>query len=314
MRISGFGPYALSCCVVAAMLAGCGGRAADGVMPVNSGAGAYTREKFPYHKSFFYTGRAQDFKVPASVRKIRVIALGAHGAGIPEVRGGRVSAIIPVTPGEVLALFVGGNASRSTGGFNGGADGGKGYEGGHQGYGGGGASDIRQHGDSLSDRILVSGGGGGQGGGQGRYAAGGIGGKGGGETGGTGGTGGTYYSGGSYIGGGGGDGGTQYAGGLGGLGSNCYGSYPSGAKGLLGTGGIGGLGGGYYDNPGGGGGGGGYYGGGGGGGGSSYESACVAAGGGGGGGSSYAEPRAIGVHFWQAWKESAGNGLIVLSW
>jgi hypothetical protein len=315
MRILGVSRYALSCSLAAAMLAGCGGRAGDGVMPLTAGPVAPAYHKFPYHKTFNYAGRAQDFKVPAGVRRLQVVALGAHGAGIPQIRGGRVSAMIPVTPGEVLEVYVGGNASGVTGGFNGGADGGKGYEGGRPGYGSGGASDIRQHGDSLGDRILVSGGGGGQGGGQGRYTKGGVGGKGGGLTGGTGGTGGSNYSStGSYGGGGGGAGGTQYDGGPGGVGSDCYGSYPSGAKGTLGAGGVGGLGGGYYDNPGGGGGGGGYYGGGGGGGGSSYGSRCVGAGGGGGGGSSYVERRASDVHMWQAWKESAGNGLVVLSW
>ncbi|HLY03901.1 MAG TPA: glycine-rich protein, partial [Candidatus Cybelea sp.] len=193
MRISGSGRYALSCCLAAAMLAGCGGHANDGVMPIGAASGgASSYYKFPYHKSFYYTGREQEFKVPASVRHIKVIALGAHGAGIPEVRGGRVSAILPVAPGQELLVVVGGNAAGANGGFNGGADGGQGYQGGHPGYGGGGASDVRQRGGQLSDRIVVSGGGGGQGGGQGRYASGGVGGKGGGLTGGTGGTGGTY--------------------------------------------------------------------------------------------------------------------------
>jgi hypothetical protein len=313
MRISVVGRDALSCCLAAAMLAGCGGHA-GGAIPLTAGSVASPSTKFPYHKTFNYTGRAQEFKVPAGVRHLKVIALGAHGGGIPQVRGGRVSAMIPVTPGEVLTVYVGGNASRASGGFNGGADGGKGYQGGETGDGGGGASDIRQHGVSLADRIVVSGGAGGHGGGQGRYAEGGAGGKGGDLTGGTGGNGKTYYSGSGYTGGGGGKGGTQYEGGPGGLGSDCYGSYPSGAKGALGVGGIGGLGGGYYDNPGGGGGGGGYYGGGGGGGGSSYRSDCLGAGGGGGGGSSYVERKASDVEMWQGWKQSAGNGLVVISW
>jgi hypothetical protein len=75
------------------------------------------------------------------------------------------------------------------------------------------------------------------------------------------------------------------------------------------------AGGGYkYNTAGGGGGGGGYYGGGGGGGGSSFETYCIAAGGGGGGGSSYVERSATDVHMWKGWKQSAGDGLVVINW
>jgi hypothetical protein len=312
MRLSGFVHYSWSC-VALAMLAGCGGAHTTAeLVPMNAAPNS-----FPYHKSFYATGKAQDFKVPATVKQLKVIALGAHGAGSIETRGGRVSATIPVTPGEVLAIFVGGNASGATGGFNGGGNGGNGYDGGDAGDGGGGASDVRQGGAGLSNRILVSGGGGGQGGGQNddRYGDGGAGGKGGDETGGVGGRGGLdRYSGtGNYYSGVGGGGGTQHDGGRGGLGSNCE-SAGQGTDGRLGAGGSGGLGGGSGANPGGGGGGGGYHGGGGGGGGATDSGVCVAGGGGGGGGSSYAERRASDVHMWQAWKESAGNGLIVLSW
>jgi hypothetical protein len=227
--------YALG--VIAALaFAGCGGLQ---VAPTG-GAPSGAPDSFPYHKTFNYTGGAQNFKVPAGVRQLKVIALGAHGAGFPKVRGGRVSAVIPVTPGEVLTVFVGGDASRASGGFNGGADGGKGYEGGHAGFGAGGASDVREHGVSLGDRIVVVGGGGGQGGGQGRSAKGGAGGKGGDETGGAGGTGGNCCSSFGFSGGGGGNGGTQYSGGLGGLASDCHSSYPGGANGRLGGGGVGG--------------------------------------------------------------------------
>lgn len=58
----------------------------------------------------------------------------------------------------------------------------------------------------------------------------------------------------------------------------------------------------------------GYYGGGGGGAGSSFENDCSAAGGGGGGGSSYAEPSATSVRFWQGWKNRKPNGLVVFTW
>jgi hypothetical protein len=86
----------------------------------------------------------------------------------------------------------------------------------------------------------------------------------------------------------------------------------------LGKGGRGGDGGknrSYAHGDGGGGGGGGYYGGGGGGGGNAgYGSVYGFPGGGGGGGSSYVEPSATNVHMWQGWKQSAHNGLVVLSW
>jgi len=311
MSIAGFGRFALSLSAVAAMLAGCGGRASDGIVPTS-----VVPDSFPYHKSFYSTGKVQDFKVPVGVKQLKVILLGAHGAGSIETRGGRVSAVILVTPGETLAVFVGGNASGATGGFNGGGDGGNGYSGGHSGNGGGGASDVRQHGQALANRILVSGGGGGQGGGQDdRYGDGGVGGGGGDVTGAVGGRGGLdrYNRSGNYYSGVGGKGGTQRFGGRGGPGSNCVTS-GHGADGTLRAGGAGGLGGGYYDDPGGGGGGGGYYGGGGGGGGAAHKTFCTAGGGGGGGGSSYADRRATDVHMWRAWKESAGNGLVVISW
>ena len=94
-------PYPLGVCAAVAMLAGCGGRAGNGVVPSNA-----IPNSFPYHKSFYYTGAAQDFKVPAGVRQVKVIARGAHGAhsvASPEAYGGRVDAVIPVTPGEHLA-------------------------------------------------------------------------------------------------------------------------------------------------------------------------------------------------------------------
>jgi hypothetical protein len=180
--------------------------------------------------------------VPTQVTRITVVARGAHGAGSPLPYGGRVHAVIPVAPGEKLVIYVGGDASGSIGGFNGGANGAKGYCDNCPAYGGGGASDVRQGGGGPTDRD--------------GYGAGGLAGKGGGRTGGAGGAGGSYCSGYSS---GGGEGGTQSAGGKGGHGENC-GYYPgnSGASGTLLTGGAGGQGGPYGGSgPGGGGGGGG---------------------------------------------------------
>ncbi len=160
------------------MLAGCGGQGSNGVMPTG-----VPDSSLPHHKTFNYTGAAQDFTVPAGVTDISVVARGAKGGGSNGAHGGRVHAVIPVTPGEKLVVYVGGDGSGTTGGFNGG--GGGGYTGDSGGSGGGGATDVREGGTSLSDRILAVGGGGGRGG-VSYFGAGGSGGKGGGKTGGAG--------------------------------------------------------------------------------------------------------------------------------
>jgi hypothetical protein len=197
-------------------------------------------------QTFNYTGNVQTFTVPACVSQITVDlrgaagGAGAYGAG---GLGGRLYAVYPVTPGQVLNIYVGGTP------YNGGGS--------STTYGGagGGASDIRIGGTALANRVLVAGGGGGGG-----YNCGSSnsnnGGAGGGTTGGTGyqcnfqtsyvGTGGTPSSGGSQLG-------------------SCMSPAANGSLGIGGTG---------YTY--GGGGGGGYYGGGaacygGGGGGSSFS-------------------------------------------
>lgn len=309
MKVSARTRVAICSVAAAALLAGCGGSAA-GALDLLAGAVPST---LTHHRTFRYTGKAQAFRVPAGVTSIAIVALGA--AGQPSYRaasgrGGRVYAVIPVTPGETLRIFVGGGGFASyqygDGGFNGGGNGGGFYE---HGYGGGGATDVREGGNRLTDRILVAGGGGGAGGGDG-----GNGGAGGGSIAGAG----SGVSG--SNGGGGGGGGTQLAGGAGGKAGR--GAYPKrshgypGKRGKIAVGGTGGNGG--YglgsssDGLGGGGGGGGYYGGGGGGGGFGGECGC--SGGGGGGGSSYIEPSAKKFRSWQGWKDATGNGLAVISW
>ncbi|HEY6326621.1 MAG TPA: hypothetical protein VIW73_08955 [Candidatus Cybelea sp.] len=312
MRIAAGRGYYVAPCTIVAMLTGCAGHYASGVLPSTGGA--------PFavsgNRTFHYTGGGQPFTVPKGVTRLAVVARGGAGAGgIHSIggKGGRVYAIIPVTPGEKLRVFVGGAGTRRTGGFNGGADGGGRLCGVCPGHGGGGASDIRLS-DKISERILIAGGGGGGGGTRrpGVNSSPGYGGKGGGSAGGSGGEGSRNPSG-----GGGGLGGTQTRGGTGGAGG--FGQFRRdrgyrGKRGLLGDGGMGGApGGGYSDAGGGGGGGGGYYGGGGGGGGGSATSAG-SSGGGGGGGSSYAERNATHVHMWQGWKNASGDGLIVISW
>jgi hypothetical protein len=297
--------YAFSLSASVAFLSGCGGS-----QPPIGTPGALVRAAAGY-RTFKYTGAEQRFKVPAGVTVIAVDALGAAGgiqAGGSEqgALAGRVSAELPVTPGESLAVFVGGTSSSVDGGYNGG--------GGGQGSGsyvsgaGGGASDIRENGDTLADRILVAGGGGGQG-----DASPDSGGLGGGKTAGTGengrNLGGTTKC--KEPQGHGGGGGTQHSGGSGGrAGKGACRGLP-GTAGTLGNGGAGGD-----SNLGGGGGGGGYYGGGGGGGGFIIFSYGYATGtaGGGGGGSSYAEPSAKKYQSWRGWKDAIGNGKIVITW
>jgi hypothetical protein len=295
---------AMSLGAAAALLAGCN------VSQPLVGAPNVISAAQSHHQTFEYTGKPQYFDVPAGVRLITVDALGASGganySGLQGGLGGRITAELPVAPGGSLAIFVGGSTNGASGGYNGGGEG-VSFTIDSQlvtSYGGGGATDIRESGTGLQDRILVAGGGGGMGSSLG--SGGGDGGLGGGKVAGNGANGAGSKSGGRdyrdcHSFGGGGGGGTQHDGGKGGR-KSCV--EPGGTAGALGDGGSGAEG---STGAGGGGGGGGYYGGGGGGGGDNYGG-----GGGGGGGSSYAEPRATSVHMRRGWE--TGNGLVVISW
>ncbi len=214
--------------------------------------GAFAFTQGTAQVTFNYTGGVQTYTVPAGAFTVTVDAYGAQGGfgyavpGVGAGQGGRVQATLAVTPGEVLNIYVGGQGGAGgttvggTAGYNGGGTGG-GWSGGRSGGGGGGASDIRQGGTALSNRVIIASGGGGTGV---NYSSGNRGGDGGGLTGANGLTG-------TYL----GAGATQSAGGA-----------PNGALGQGGNAPAGQTGGG---------GGGGYYGGGasaweGGGGGSSY--------------------------------------------
>jgi hypothetical protein len=206
---------------------------------------------------FAYTGDVQLWSPPSGASNIQFDIIGASGGR--GGGGGRVTGTLSGVP-QTLHIYIGGAGSEganASGGFNGGgaAGGNRGNEG-----SGGGASDIRT-GSSLSDRIVVAGGGGGAGGYAG--AAGGAGGN-------------TMAESGGSGQGGGGAGGSQNSGG-----SPGYSNGGSAASaGSLGRGGVGGT----SWNAGGGGGGGGWYGGGGGG---ADDDSCCSDAGGGGGGSSY---------------------------
>jgi hypothetical protein len=315
MKLSNFLPQTLGIVAASALLTACGG----GSQIPASTAGNAARGEAMKSQIFDYTGKEQTFKVPTGVTHVTVLSLGAgtpSGGNYVGSNGGLVKATIPVTPGETLAVYVGGegkpgvNRSGGDAGFNGGGDGGIGvYRGRYSngGVGGAGASDVREGGNALQNRVVVAGGGGGGGVALGFYGAG-SGGSGGGLQGNPGGSG---YPG-SPIGGGGG-GGTQTTPGKGGVGGQRYSFHQgaSGHRGRLHRGGRGG-GGGNYSGGGGGGGGGGYYGGGGGGAGSGSTSG-VGGGGGGGGGSSWIEPGATHVVNIRG-AGTADNGQIVISW
>ncbi|CAN5823725.1 hypothetical protein BH11BAC7_BH11BAC7_03980 [soil metagenome] len=234
--------------------------------------------------TFNYTGAVQTYTVPACATSINVTVLGAKGGNgttIPGGSGGSVQATIPVTPGEVLNIYVGqqgtDNVISGPATFNGGgsvfsytSDGTAGT--------GGGASDIRRSPYTTTDRLVVAGGGGG--GGYQNCA----GGNGGGLTG----QDGVPFPSWPNAGG---KGGTQSTGGNAGIACCSCPTYTSSGTLLQGGNGSG-------DGAGGGGGGGGYYGGGG---------SCFS---GGGGGSSYADPSATGVIHTQGANNAAGQVVI----
>ena len=119
-------------------------------------------------QTFNFTGGIQTFTVPCGVDTVFLQTWGAQGgsgavggsstSGGAGGLGGYAEGFLPVTPGQVLNVFVGGQGATPTGGFNGGANGGTQNAG-----GGGGASDVRVNGTAESDRVITGGGGGGGG-------------------------------------------------------------------------------------------------------------------------------------------------------
>jgi hypothetical protein len=136
--------------------------------------------------TFNHTGSLQTWVVPNGVNWVKVNCQGAEGAtGVfhtpnvsitfnPGGKGGKSEGILKVTPGETLYVYVGGFVASPTTGTNGQL-----IQGGWNGGGdaivdvtlntqsipgaGGGASDIRQGGNSLAHRKIIAGGGGGGG-------------------------------------------------------------------------------------------------------------------------------------------------------
>jgi hypothetical protein len=216
--------------------------------------------------TYEYTGSEQTFTVPTGTNSITVEAWGAQGgsSAAPDNgsyaigfggKGGYAVGENPVTTGQVLHIYVGGEGESSTsctyqsiayGGYNGGGNS-INYPGG----GGGGASDVRIGGTDLANRIIVAAGGGG-----GAHGYNGItGGAGGGLNGQDG------IQIGSFASRDPGHGGTQTEGGYGQSGSGSLGQGASGSPNHAGGGGGGYYGGGCGDNSTGGGGGSSYIGG-----------------------------------------------------
>lgn len=236
-------------------------------------------------QTFNYTGAVQTFTVPACVNNITVDVYGAEGGWNGPYAGGlggRVQATIPVTPGEVLEIYVGQVGAGTQGSHPGVYNGGGGVfsysSGGTSGTGGGG-TDIRRTPYTTSDRLVVAGGGGG-----GAYQT--VGGHGGGLTG----QDGVPFP--SWPNSG-GKGGTQSSGGAQGIACCSCPTYTTPGTFAQGGNGAG-------DGAGGGGGGGGYYGGGG---------SCF---GGGGGGSSYTTGSAANVTHTQG--NRSGDGMVIISY
>jgi hypothetical protein len=237
---------------------------------------------------FVFTGGPQAIVVPEGVTSIRIDVWGAQGGAASNNSlcsaphdtgglGGHARGTLAVTPGETLHIFVGGaGGTGASGGFNGG---GIGCSSTDTCASGGGASDVRQGGNAVGDRVIVAGGGGGA-----EWSCGpqGNGGHGGGLSGADG-----VNADGSLASG---RGGTQTAGGT--VGTGAGGS--NGSPGALGQGGASAT---TFHA---GGGGGGYYGGGGGG-----------QDGHGGGGSSYLGGVTNGV---TTTGVRSGDGLVRLSW
>jgi hypothetical protein len=240
-------------------------------------------------ETFSYTGSEQTWTVPSDVTEVTAKCYGAGGdtggsSNVPGT-GGYGEKTFDVSPGETLYIYVGGAASGNSGGWNGGGDGSSTSN--ENGGGGGGGSDVRQGGNTLSDRVTIAAGGGGAGGVYDNTY--GDGGDGGGDSGQNGEIGDSSSS----NAGEGGGGGTQSSGGPAGADDDGTVNATSGSLGSGGTGSS-------QDGRGGAGGGGGYYGGGGGG-------AGTNGGGGGGGGSSLGTTTTVGGGY-------DGNGEVVIEY
>lgn len=236
---------------------------------------------------FDYTGSDQQWVVPLGVTQVFIDVFGAQGGSStsPGGLGGKVRAVLNVTPGETLFLMVGGQPNSRLAVYGNAGNGGTNAANtNNQSMAGGGMSAVYRTSMTISNALLVAGGGGG--GAKGR-----DGGAGGGLTG--------LVS--TVDSTRGGKGGTQTAGGV--AGTPLDGQVTNPTAGLQGQGGQGGVINTSTWNSGGGGGAG-YFGGGGGAGGGNYFS-------GGGGGSSWANS-SICFQISTIANFNSGNGRIII--
>ena len=70
--------------------------------------------------TFNYTGSPQSWTVPACVSSITVTAGGAEGGGNLGGSGATITATIPVTPGQVVTVNIGGSGGSASAGYGGG--------------------------------------------------------------------------------------------------------------------------------------------------------------------------------------------------
>lgn len=115
-------------------------------------------------QTFNYTGSVQTFMVPDNVTEVTITARGAQGGGAQGGNGGEVTATLPVTPGAVLDVYVGGQGTYSTASGIGWPNGGATPEtadGEVAGGSGGGSSHVIPTGQPFADALIVAPGGGG---------------------------------------------------------------------------------------------------------------------------------------------------------
>ena len=117
---------------------------------------------------FDYTGSDQQWIVPTGVTNVFIDVFGAQGGNSASAfggKGGKVRAIINVTPGETLLLIVGGQPNSNITVYGGGGNGGvNSFDTTKNGLAGGGLSGVYRNEINLSNSLLIAGGGGGAGG------------------------------------------------------------------------------------------------------------------------------------------------------
>lgn len=123
------------------------------------------RPIYPNMVTFNYTGSIQTWTVPAGVTYVFIEAFGAQGgSGGTNVggRGGKITCTLPVTPGQVLFITVGGQSTNQTALYGFGGNGGVATSYGTFARAGGGLSGVSSANPiTQANAFLIAGGGGG---------------------------------------------------------------------------------------------------------------------------------------------------------